>query len=90
MRSLGALRALAVGTLATGALAFAGAAALAVAVQAGGSGSLHVALGPLLLVAVERGSDATATTFGVGLPLLALVGGLVNAAAAVFLSRRSR
>jgi hypothetical protein len=83
-----ALRALVVGTLAAGVLAYAAAAALAVGVQAGSSAGLHIGLGPLVLVAVERSRDATATTFGAGLLVVAVAGGLLNALAAVLLSRR--
>ena len=83
------LRALVVGMLAAGVLAYAGAAALAVAVQAGTSGGLHIAIGGLVLVAVERSDDATATTFGAGLLVLAVAGGILNALAAALLSRRS-
>jgi hypothetical protein len=80
---------LVVGMLATGVLAYAGAAALAVAVQAGTSGGLHIAIGGIVLVAVERSDDATATTFGAGLLVLAVAGGILNALAAALLSRRS-
>lgn len=82
------LKALAVGTLATGLLAYATAAALAVAVQAGTPSGLRVAIGSLVLVAVERSGSATATTFGAGLLVLAAGGGLLNATAALLLSRR--
>ncbi len=84
------LKALAVGTAAAGVLVYAAAAALAVAVQAGTSAELHAAIGPLVLVAVERSGETTATTFGAGLPALAVAGGLLNALAALLLSRRPR
>ena len=90
MRALVALKALAVGTLAAGVLVYAGAIALAVVVQAGTSAGLHVAIGPLLLIAVDRTEATTATTFGAGLAVGALAAGAINARAALLLSRRPR
>jgi hypothetical protein len=85
-----AVKALAVGTLAAGVLVYAGALALAVAVQAGTDGGLHIAIGPLVLVAVERAGTSTSTTFGAGLLVIAAAGGLLNALAALLLSRAPR
>jgi len=83
------LRALALGAVAAGSLAYAGAAALAVITQAGGR-ALDVRVGPLVLVVVERSGGGTATTFGSGLLALAVLGGVVNALLAVALARRRR
>lgn len=88
MRSV-VVRAVALGMLAAGLVAYACAAAAAVVVQAGGR-TLDVHLGPLALVAVERTGAGTATTFGSGLLAVALLGGIVNALLAVVLTRRRR
>ena len=82
------LRAFALGTLAVGVLAYAGAAALAVGAQAAGQ-SLAVALGPLVVVSVEREASDAVTTFGPGLLVVATLGGLVNLAAARLIRRRA-
>ena len=78
------------GTVAVAVLAYAAALALAIAAAAGDWGALHVALGPVTLVAVERSAGETSTTFGSGLALAGLAGGALNAAAAGFLRRRTR
>jgi hypothetical protein len=78
MRSL---RAFALGAIAVGVLAYAGAAALAVGAQAAGR-SLVVGLGPLVVVSVEREASDAVTTFGPGLLVVSIVGGCVNLAAA--------
>ena len=83
------VRALALGVVAAGVIAYALAAASAVLAQAGGR-TLDVHLGPLTLVAVERVGATTATTFGSGLLAVALLGGVVNAVLAVVLARRLR
>jgi len=88
MRSV-VVKALALGTVAAGLIAYALAAAGAVLAQAGGR-TLDVHLGPLVLVAVERVGATTATTFGSGLLAVALLGGVVNALLAVALARRLR
>ncbi len=82
------LKAFALGSIAFGVLAYAGAAALAVGAQTAGR-SLVVGLGPLVVVSVERETSAAATTFGPGLLALALFGGCVNVAAARLLQRRA-
>jgi hypothetical protein len=82
------LRAFVLGTIAVGVVAYAVVAALAVAAQAGGR-ALELALGPLAVVSVTQGEAATVTTFGPGLVVLALVGGLANLALAWLLRRRS-
>lgn len=83
------VRALALGTAAAGVLAYALAAAVAIVAQAGRD-ELNVHVGPLVLVAVERSSGVAATTFGTGLLVLALLGGVLNAILAALLGRRSR
>lgn len=83
------LRALALGAVAAGLVAYAAAAAVAVIAQAGGR-ALDVHVGPLALVVVERSGDATATTFGSGLLAVAVLGGVVNALLAAALARRRR
>lgn len=82
------LRAFTLGAIAIGVLAYAGTAALAVAAQAAGR-SLAVGVGPLVVVSVERDASAAATTFGPGLVLIAIIGGLVNVGAAHLLRRRA-
>ena len=86
MRSL---RALALGAAATGVLAYAAAAVAAAIVQSGGGG-LRVHLGPLVLVAVAQAEGTATTTFGPGLFVVGVLGGLANAAAAALLARRAR
>lgn len=88
MRSV-VLRAVVLGAAAVGLVAYACAAAAAVIVQVGGS-TLDVRLGPVTLVAVERAGTGVATTFGSGLLVVALLGGIVNALLAVLLARRRR
>ena len=82
------LRAFLLGALAIGLVAYAAAAALAVAAQAGDR-SLDLALGHLAVVSVVERQDATTTTFGPGLLVVALVGGLANLALASFIRRRA-
>jgi hypothetical protein len=62
---------------------------LGIAAQSGGWHSFRVAVGPVLFLSFERLPDATSTTFGNGLPLLALVGGALNAFGAALLGRRT-
>jgi hypothetical protein len=82
------LRAFALGAIALGVLAYAGAAALAVGAQAAGR-SLVVGLGPLVLVSVEREASEVVTTFGPGLLVVAILGGCANLAAARLVRRRA-
>lgn len=84
-----AVKSFALGALAVGVLGYAAAAALAVAAQAGGR-SIDIALGPLPIVAVLAHRSETSITFGAGIAALAVLGGLVNLAAAAWLKRRSR
>lgn len=83
------LRPFLLGALAVGIPGYACVAALAVAAQAAGR-TLDIALGPLALVAVTRDGSSTVTTFGPGLLVVALAGGLANAAAAYLMRHRSR
>jgi hypothetical protein len=81
------LRAFLLGAAAFGAAAYVFAAALALVVAAGGS-SLHLGLGPLVLVSVEHDGGSTTTVIGPGLIAIALLGGGVNLLAAHILGRR--
>lgn len=83
------VKAAVLGALATGLLAYACAVGLAVLAQAG-ERALGIHAGPLVLVAVERTPGGTATTFGSGLLVVALLGGIVNALLAVALARRRK
>jgi hypothetical protein len=60
-----------------------------VAAQSGGWHSFHLALGPVVFLSFERLPDSTSTTFGNGLPLVALAGGALNALGAALLLRRA-
>jgi hypothetical protein len=82
------LRAFALGAIALGVLAYAGAAALAVGAQAAGR-SLVVGLGPLVVVSVEREASDSVTTFGPGLLVVSILGGCANLAAARLVRRRA-
>lgn len=62
--------------------------AVGVAAQAGDWSSFRAGVGPVVLVAFSNTRGATTTTFGAGLPLLALAGGALNAGAAGVLRRR--
>ncbi len=86
MRAL--IRAFLLGALAIGLVAYALAAAAAVTAQAGGR-TLEIALGQLRMVSVVEEGSATVTTFGSGILVVALVGGLVNLAGAAAIRRRS-
>lgn len=83
-----ALKAFLLGALALGALAYALTATLALTAQAGGR-TLDVAVGPLLLVSVGEEGSTTVTTFGPGLAVIALVGGLANLVAAHVVRHRA-
>lgn len=83
------LRAFLLGAAAIGAAAYVITAAAAL-VAAATATSLHAALGPLVLVAVEQRSGETVTTLGTGLVAVALVGGVTNLVAALALDRRRR
>jgi hypothetical protein len=83
-----ALKAFVLGAVATGILAYAIAAALAIAAQAGDR-ALDIALGPVVVVSVVVDGPSAVTTFGPGLLLIALAGGLLNLVAARLIARRS-
>lgn len=82
-----ALKAFVLGFFALGVVGYAIVAALAVAAQAGGH-TLDVALGPLLVVSVTAERATMVTTFGPGLLVIALVGGILNLVAAQLLRQR--
>ena len=83
------IRALLVGTVAGGAVAFVLADALAVSAAATGLGA-RLSIGSLLIVSVDHAEQATTTAFGVGLAVVAVVVGIANAVAAVVIERRRR
>ena len=83
-----ALKAFLLGAVAAGIIAYAVAAGFAIAAQAGGH-PLDIALGPVVIVSVSHEGRTAVTTFGAGLVLIALVGGLVNVVAARVIARRS-
>ena len=85
MRSL---KAFLLGTLAIGVVAYTAAAALAVAAQAGDR-SLDLALGPVAVLTVSDHAGVTTTTFGLGLLLIAVAGGLANLTLAALIRRRA-
>ena len=82
------LKAFLLGAVAVGVLAYAAAASLAVATQAAG-GSLLLGLGPIIVVSVENDTSAASTTFGSGLLLVALIGGLLNLLVARLVRRKA-
>ena len=86
-----ALKAFMLGLVAFGVIAYAAAATIAFLAVGGDLDALRVGAGPLLLVQVERGSaGSSATTFGPGLLAVAVLGGVLNAAAAAVLGRHRR
>jgi hypothetical protein len=76
------------GAAAVGIVASVAGFAVGVAAQSGGWASFRTALGPIVFLAFERTPQATTTTFGAGLPLLALAGGALNALGAGVVTRR--
>jgi hypothetical protein len=81
------LKAFFLGALALGVLAYALAASLALTATERDWKTLRIGVGPLVLVAVERIDGATVTTFGAGIAVVALAGGIVNATAALAIMR---
>jgi hypothetical protein len=63
--------------------------ALGVAADAGGWGSFRIGVGPVLLLEFERHAGSAQTTLGNGVLLAAFSCGLLNAAGAAVLQRRS-
>jgi hypothetical protein len=82
-----ALRPFVLGGAATAAVAYVFAAAAGLVAAAAGV-ELTVALGPVVLVAVELDGPTTATTIGAGLVVVGLVGAVANVIAAAMLRRR--
>lgn len=76
------------GAAAVGFAAGAAVVAIVIVADAGGWESFRAALGPLLVVEFDRSATATATTFGPGIGVAALAGGVLNAVGAIFLRRR--
>jgi len=83
-----ALKAFLLGMLAIGVVAYTAAAALAVAAQAGDR-PLDLTLGPVGVLTVADHGGVTTTTFGPGLFLIAVAGGLANLALAALIRRRA-
>jgi len=77
----------ALGAAVVGVLVFVGALAVVTLADASGRSDVSVALGPLVLLAFERGPRGTGTTFGPALVLLPLLGGALNAVGAALLAR---
>jgi hypothetical protein len=82
-----ALKAFLLGAVGIGIVAYALVAALAVAAQADGR-TLEIAIGPVLFVSVAVEGTAKVTTFGLGLLVVALLGGILNLVAAQLIRRR--
>ena len=86
MRSL--VIAFALGAAAVGVLAVVGVLLVAALAEASDRTQLHLALGPVALLDFERSDQGSSTTFGPGLVVLPLLGGLLNAAGAALLRNR--
>ena len=82
------LKVFVLGLAATAIFGYAAAAAAAVIAQSAGR-SLSLAVGPLVVVSVESDAAGAVTTFGPGLAVVAIVGGLANLCVAQFVGRRS-
>jgi len=80
------LRAFALGFVAAAALAYAAAATIAIAAQTAGE-TLSVGVGPLAVVSVSADPGGSVTTFGLGLAVLAFLGGATNLLAAALMRR---
>ena len=76
------------GAAAVGFAAGAAAVASVIVADAGGWDSFRIALGPLLVVEFDRSGTETEATFGAGIAVAAVGGGLLNAAGAALLRRR--
>lgn len=79
--------AFALGAATIAVLAVVGSLVVAALAEASERHELRLALGPLVLLEFERGAHGSSTTFGAGLIVLPLVGGLLNAAAAAILHK---
>jgi hypothetical protein len=80
--------AFALGAATVAVLAVVGALVLAALAEASERPELRVALGPLVVLEFERTAHGSSTTFGPGLIVLPLLGGLLNAAGAAILRTR--
>jgi hypothetical protein len=87
MRSV---RALALGAVATGVVAYSVVTVLAISVASSGS-AIDLGIGPVVVLEVEqlRAEGGAVTTLGPGLLLVALAGGVANAAAALAIGWRT-
>ena len=83
------VRALVLGVVAGAVLTYAAATTAAVALTAA-EADLELAAGPVLVLAVGSSPDGTESTFGLGLGAIPIGCGVVNAAAAAILTRRTR
>jgi hypothetical protein len=83
-----ALKAFLLGSLAFANVGYAAAAALAVAAQAGGT-TVDLAVGPVVIVSVAFEGADRVTTFGPGILVVALAGGVANVAAARLIRRHA-
>lgn len=84
------LKALALGAAACALVLYTVAVAVAVTADARGWGSFSLDVGPLTLLAFDRNGATTTFEAGTGIAVLAAVGGVANALAAVVLLRRRR
>ena len=82
--------AFAIGTAALAAVVAVAGLVAGVAADAAGSSSFRVAIGPFVVVEFDRVGGGSETTLGAGVAVVALAGGLANAAAASLLLRGSR
>ncbi len=76
------------GLLAFGIVGGAAVVAVAIVADAAGWHAYRVALGPLLVTDFERDGTRTAASFGPGLILIGLAGGILNVLGAALLVRR--
>ena len=82
--------AFAIGTAALAALVAVAGLVAGVTADAGGWSSFRVAIGPFVVVEFDRVGRGSETTLGAGVAVLALAGGVANAAAAALLLRDRR
>ena len=84
------LTAFAIGAAAFGVVAVVCGVAVGVAFGSLGRDKISVGLGPLVVLEFSRSARGTETTFGLGIVVVALAGGVVNAAAAASVLRARR
>ena len=82
--------AFAIGTAALAALVAVAGLVAGVTADAASWGSFRVAIGPFVVVEFDRIGRGSETTLGAGVAVVALAGGLANAAAAALLLRERR